>query len=216
MKWWLAIALLAGCSDEDLCNDPQIAGLTCISLKVNGSVDNDFVDEMQVDTAYSPSASVDATVATHRQSIRVDPSEDLGQSKLPVSFPVIFLSTSDQFTDFTARIVVVAKFEGRPVGIGQLYFGSDGISSSGITPKTHVKRTLTLAKASGSTCFDGVQSSGDNETDVDCGGRLCQACTKSCASASGLGCQCMVDSDCVTPLTCVFVTTNSIDERFCQ
>jgi hypothetical protein len=215
MRWWLAIALLAGCSDEDLCKDPQIANLTCVTLKLVGSVDEDLVDEVQVDTAYAPSASVNAEVTTHRQNIGIDPSEDLGETKLPVSFPVIFLSGSDMFGDSNARIVAVAKYRGRPVGIGQIYLG-DSFSSTELQPKSHVKRTLSLSKASGSTCFDGVQSQGDSETDVDCGGQICQACTQSCVSATGLGCQCAVDSDCVAPLTCMFVTANSIDERFCQ
>jgi len=194
MRWLLLAALWCGCSNsEDLCSDPQLTGLTCMTVKVIGTVDGDLIDQMVVDTAYSPSASVDAKAATHRQVIRVDASQDLGMSKLPVSFPLVFLNPTDTFTDFNSRLVIVAEWEGTAVGIGQIFFG-DSFSSNSINPKSHTKQTLDLTKASDSLCFDHVKSGPPMETDIDCGGKLCLAC--------GRHAQCMNDTDCVFPLTC--------------
>jgi hypothetical protein len=199
---WLVLALLCGCSNsEDLCSDPQLMGLTCMTIKVVGSIDGDTLDDMIVDSTYSPNASVDAKAATHRTPlpIRVD-QPDLGFAKLPVSFPEVFLNPSATFTDTNSRIVIVARWQGAAVGIGQVFFG-DQFSGNAVASKSHTHQTLDLTKASSSLCFDGVKSGPPMETDVDCGGRLCLAC--------GPGKQCEADSDCVFPLTCQFLDSST-------
>lgn len=201
MRWLLLAALFGGCANnEDLCSDPQLMGLTCMTVKVVGTVDGNTIDQMIVETAYSPNASVDAKAATHRQVIRVDASQDLGTTRLPVSFPLVFLDPTATFTDFNSRLVIVAQSEGTPVGIGQIFFG-DSFSSNAISPKSHTKQTLDLTKASDSLCFDHVKSGPPMETDIDCGGKLCLAC--------GRLAQCQNDADCVAPLTCQFLDSSS-------
>jgi hypothetical protein len=204
-----ALALLvliagAGCNKDDLCGADLGADVVCYTVHVSGDVDPGAIDQLQVDTTYNELSSVtSSTTITKRTFIGVDQSgSDLGSSGLPIAFPLVFQLPGQ--ADESSRVVVTAMSNKLAVGIGtaELGVGSLGLSAPKAGSSHSVDAKLT--PASKSDCFNVyVIGSNSDKTDLQCGGKDCQACTQ------GKGCS--NDTDCVAPLACAYSTP-----RTCQ
>jgi hypothetical protein len=193
----VVIALAAGCSSEDLCNDPQVSGQTCFTVQLNGSIDVGVLDQVMIDDTYYSHGYGDKLI-TVRSTTAPDPSQnDLGVAKLPVSFPLVYGTASAPQSH--ARILAIAYYAGQPVGIGTVEPGGGNGTSTG----AHAHFTIKLHPTSSDTeCFDHAKTAGSGETDIDCGGPDCPGCLSGKACGDAFELDFTGKLNCVYPLVC--------------
>lgn len=152
--------VLGGCQHDDACHGVDLGMGSCLTVRVDGQLDpgQHLVDALQVD--------LDETgTFVHRQVIG-NLADGGVAAGLPIDFRIEFPYVAD--TDsYGNGVRVVAFLNGKAVGYGKQSFGFKRSTYSSIEVR------LSPTKVSG--CFDGVHL--DNETDVDCGGSDCPACT---------------------------------------
>lgn len=175
-----ALALASsGCraQADDLCADPSLDGMTCLSIEVTGQLEGaSQLDSLQLDVSYPTTAlingymtSIGADKRVLIQPVVADGGAALadgGGVGLPIEFPVVFPSQIE--TEEGVQVIAEALYAGQPVGLGHETYDPQ--------PTTHSRAQLTIGPITPTRCFDG--SHDGNESDVDCGGPECPACPK--------------------------------------
>ena len=190
--FWILLALgLAACSPPDFCSDPALTGQSCLTVEVEGQLDPgvSHVDSLQVDVHfYLPNNSAPANDFLDRVTI-ANTADGGAASGLPVAFPIVLPVGADPSGFIYNSVTVLARFEGVDVGLGHASFRFPGHAHSGMK----VSLAPAHSPSHPNDCFDGMEDNG--ETDVDCGGPDCPACT--------LGQKCSSQSDCAGTCTAV-------------
>jgi hypothetical protein len=176
----LALVLAAGCSPDDLCIGPEVASLTCVTVKVAGSTDAPF-DRLQVDSTYS-----DGTATVTHRSVVVNTADGGVATNPPVEFPIVFTNPNVDPSSYSTRLVVLAYAGSVPVGLGTAGPGDYPSNFSSIKRGDHGHATVTLQTITKdpNNCFHPTRCGGSSGYCPACTlGQPCDGYTGNCADS---------------------------------